>query len=104
MTPDTGGGTIPGLTEQGERVLRLVVREEVQNGIALALSGPACPRPCERVADLEAATYGNDDRGGLKSRVTTLEEQVGSIVWWMRVTIAASLSAVGAVIVNIVKG
>ena len=105
MATDTDGGTIPGLTKQGESVLRLVVREEVQAGIALALANPACPRPCERVADLETATYGNGgESGGLKGRVTTLEEQVGSLVWWNRATIAASLSAVGALIANLVKG
>ncbi len=105
MAPDTDGGTIPGLTPQGERVLRMVVREEVTAGIKDALANPACPRPCERVADLETATYGNGDgRGGIKGRVTTLEEQVGSLVWWNRATIAASLSAVGALIVNLVKG
>ena len=96
-----GEGTIPGLSAQAEQVLRMLVREEVQNGIRLASADPNCPRPCEKVADLETAVYGNG-RNGVGGRVTSLEEQVENLVWWNRATIVASLGAVGAVLISLI--
>ena len=98
------GGTIPGLTQQGESVLRLVVREEVAAGIKEA-SRETCIRDCPRVENLEASVYGAEGSkdGGLKGRVTTLEEQTANLVWWNRATIVAALGAVGAVIVSLAK-
>ena len=95
-------GAIPGLSAQAEQVLRLIVREEVQNGIHLALAEPSCPRPCEKVSDLEDAVYGNGT-DGVKNRVTSIEEKVENLVWWNRATIVSSLGAVGAVLVSLVR-
>ena len=103
MAPDNGGGTIPGLTRQGEMVLRLVVREEVQKGVKLALADPICPRPCERVKNLEEATYG-DGRPGVLSRVVTIEEQVSSLVWQTRLIAAATVTAIVGLLIALVTG
>ncbi len=93
--------TIPGLTEQGEAVLRLIVREEVAAGIRQALADPICPRPCERTERLERIVSGNG-ASGLSGRVVTLEEQVASLVWQTRLVAAASVSAVIGLIVSLV--
>lgn len=95
-------GVINGLTAVGVEQLRMVVREEVAAGIKAALSDPVCPRPCERVRNLEETTYGDGDRaGGLKGRVTTLEEQVGNLVWLTRTALGAAIVAAVATIIQI---
>ncbi len=93
-------GIIPGLTAQAEHILRLVVREEVQKGLRDVLEDEDRP-PCVRVSALEKTVYGNGS-SGIKGRVGTLEEQVATLVWWNRATIAAALTAVGAVVVSLI--
>lgn len=103
MTDDPTGGVIPGLTKQGESVLRLVVREEVAAGIKEAAREP-CIRDCPRVDALQETVFGDGSKeGGLKGRTTRLEEQTGNLVWWNRATIGAALGAVGAVIVSLIR-
>ncbi|NLF18839.1 MAG: hypothetical protein GX595_16530 [Lentisphaerae bacterium] len=104
MADQPNGGIIPGLTKQGESVLRLVVREEVAAGIKAA-SCETCIRDCPRVDNLESTVYGTEGSrdGGLKGRMTTVEEQIGNLVWWHRATLVAALGAVGAVVVSLVK-
>ena len=100
---DRTTGVIPGLSEQAEHVLRMVVREEVAAGIKDAFENPICPRPCERVAELEAAEYGNG-APGTKTRVTTLEEQVAALVWQTRLIAGGTVTAIAGLIVSIATG
>lgn len=76
MSTDTDGGTIPGLTRQGEAVLRLIVREEVAKG---------------------------NGQSEIKRDIAVLKERVGGLVWWNRATIVASMTTVGALIISLVR-
>ena len=44
-----------------------------------------------------------DPRAGLRTRVATLEEQVGNLVWWMRATVVSAIGAVASVIVSLIR-
>lgn len=92
---------IPGLTDQAERVLRLVVREEMQS-VLEDLFENEHRAPCKRVKSLETVTYGNG-KSGIKGRVTTLEEQVGNLVWLSRSALAAAIAATVATIIQAVR-
>lgn len=92
---------IPGLTDQAERVLRLVVREEMQ-AVVDDIFENEHRAPCKRVKNLENVTYGNGTIG-LKVRVTSLEEQVGNLVWLARSALGAAIVAAIATIVQAVR-
>ena len=92
---------IPGLTEQAERALRMVVREEMRAAVKEFFADEN-RAPCRRVKQLESVTFGNGT-GGLKGRVTTLEEQVGNLVWLARSALGAAIVAAIATIVQAVR-
>lgn len=100
MSEASDASVISGLSAIAEKQLRMVVREEVQAGIAAALDDPTCPRPCDRVAGLEAVTYGNGS-GGLKHRVTVLETQMEDVIWAKRASIGAAIAAIGSLVVSL---
>lgn len=106
MTPDQQASVIPGMTKQAEEVLRMIIREEmhelegrIRSIIEDSFDDPSCPRPCSHVAELKKTVYGNG-ASGLKTAVTTHAQQIENLVWWNRATIAASLAAVGTVLVQ----
>jgi len=93
---------VPGFSAEQTWALRRLIREEVHEGIKLALADPNCPRPCDKVADLELNVYGNGS-AGLKGRMTALEEQVSGLVWLSRTTLAAAIVAVVGVIAQALR-
>lgn len=60
-----------------------------------------CPLACEEMVGVRQAI--EDPRAGLRTRVATLEEQVGNLVWWMRATVVSAIGAVASVIVSLIR-
>ena len=60
-----------------------------------------CPLACEEMLGVRQAL--EDPRAGLRTRVATLEEQVGNLVWWMRATVVSAIGAVASVIVSLIR-
>ncbi len=60
-----------------------------------------CPLACEEMLGVKQAL--EDPRAGLRTRVATLEEQVGNLVWWMRATVVSAIGAVASVIVSLIR-
>lgn len=60
-----------------------------------------CPLACEEMAGVKEAI--EDPRAGLRTRVATMEEQVGNLVWWMRATVVSAIGAVASVIVSLIR-
>lgn len=113
--PTSEAGTIPGLTKQGERVLRLVVREEMRGAIDELFKDERCPRPCRSMLDLQRVVFGRAELGvvGMDERINghdatlesighTLEAIADDRRWMRRAVIGAILSAVGALAVALI--
>lgn len=89
-----------GLSDEARFYIDTAAEKAATEAVRLAFANRACPRDCERVSDLEAATYGNGT-GGLKHRVTVLETQMEDVVWAKRASLAAAIAAAGSLIVSL---
>ena len=92
---------IPGFTPEQSWVIRTVAREAAREVVAEFSRGKACPFDCEDVANLKVTVYG-DGEDGLKSTVTTMKEQVGSLVWWNRAAVTAAFAAATSAVVMLI--
>lgn len=115
MPTTDDAGTIPGLTKQGERVLRLVVREEMRAVVDDLFTDERCPRPCRAMLDLQRAVFGRAELGvvGMDERLNghdatlkTISDGLETIAddrrWMRRAVIGAVLSAAGALAVALI--
>lgn len=93
---------IPGMTQQTEKILRMVVREEISKGIKAAFSDPGCPRPCERVDSLSTTVFGRTEKNivGMDDRLRAVERSLGYAARALWISIGAFIVAVVGVIVK----
>lgn len=89
-----------GLSDEARFYIDTAAEKAATEAVRLAFLSPNCPRDCERVKDLEAATYGNGN-SGLKHRVTVLETQMEDVIWAKRASIGAAIAAIGSLVVSL---
>lgn len=82
------GSLFAGLSRRDERVLRLVVRDEVRGALKEVVDGD-CIRACPRVESIETVVFGRSETGvvGLDERVRTIESYVADqkrLLWLVR--------------------
>ena len=92
---------IPGFTAAQSWTIRTIAYESARLAIA-ELEDKRCPFACEDMAGLRATIYGNG-KNGLKTIVTRHDERIAHLLWWNGVTIVASLSTIGALVVALLS-
>jgi len=93
---------IPGFTAEQAWVINTIAEKaatKAADKAVAALTTRPCPFACEDMTDVKETLYGAD---GIKSRVTTLEEQVANLVWLSRSALGAAIVAAVAAIASLV--
>ncbi len=91
---------IPGFTPEQAYILDSVAERAARRVLDDFKKAGGCPFACDDMADVKSTVYGNG-HDGLKTRVTRLESEMQDVVWTKRASLAAALSAAGALIVSL---
>lgn len=91
---------IPGFTPEQGYILDSVAERAARRVLDDLKKSGGCPFDCDDVSGLKTAVYGNG-HDGLKTRVTRLESEMQDVVWTKRASVAAALSAAGALLVSL---
>lgn len=91
-----------GLTPEARYFIEQAAERAATKAVEKLTAGD-CPFRCDQLADVKATLYG-DGHPGIKDRVTTIEEQVSSLVWQSRLIGAASVTSIIGLIVSLATG
>jgi hypothetical protein len=82
---------VPGITAEQAWVYDTIAERAARKVLAEYNAAP-CTAACPRVEEVRDTVYGNGS-DGLKTAVTRLQKDVGSLVWWYRILVAAVVSS-----------